>query len=83
MRFIVRSKGDPFDPYAVKNPIKEEWDTVISIFNNQAPKGVNNVKQTAGIDWCWMIMELKLVETMIQGLWMSICFALFTLVCAT
>lgn len=59
------------------------WDEQVNNFNKKAFVGVNNMKQTAGLDWCWMITEIKLVETMKQGLWMSIVFALFALLCAT
>lgn len=26
MRFSAKSRGDPFAPYAVKNPIRQEWE---------------------------------------------------------
>jgi predicted RND superfamily exporter protein len=48
-----------------------------------APEGVNNAKQTAGLDWCLMMTEKKFVETMKQGLSISIIFAFVALLVAT
>lgn len=58
MKFSAKSTGGLYDPYAKKNPIKELWDLQLQKFNDVAHKGVNNCKQTAGLDWCFMITEL-------------------------
>ena len=83
MKIQVKSAGGIYDPYAKKNPIKLQWDEIVSDFNRNAPMGVNRTMQTAGLDWCWIITEIKLVETMKQGLQMSIGFALVALLLVT
>ena len=44
---------------------------------------MNKAQQTAGLDWCFAIMEIRLVETMKGGLQISIGFALIALFLAT
>lgn len=83
MKFIAKSVGNPYDPYAIKNPIRDRWEEQLAKFRENAYIGIKNVKQTAGLDWCWMIMELQLVNTMKSGLWMSIVFALVVLIFST
>jgi hypothetical protein len=83
MRFRAKSAGSPFDPHSVKKPLWEGWDRVLEQFNEKASPGVNKALQTAGLDWCFAIMEIRLVETMRTGLKLSIGFALFALLVAT
>lgn len=83
MKFTAKSTGGPYEPFSVKNPIRNRWEEQLSLFNQTAMVGINKVKQTAGLDWCMMIMEIQLVETMKSGLWMSVVFALVTLILAT
>jgi hypothetical protein len=83
MKFTAKSSGGLYDPYARKSPVRDAWVKVLSDFNAKAHPGVNKTVQTAGLDWCMMTTELRLVETMQTGLWMSILFALCTLVLAT
>mmetsp|Transcript_11915 Transcript_11915/g.18376 ORF Transcript_11915/g.18376 Transcript_11915/m.18376 type:complete len:98 (+) Transcript_11915:1201-1494(+) len=64
MKFTAKSAGGLYDPYELKNPFKMAWDKELTDFNSRASSGVNNSKQTAGLDWCFMIMEKKFVETM-------------------
>jgi hypothetical protein len=61
MKFVAKSAGGLYDPYYLKIPFWEKWEEQLSLFNKKAPAGVNNVKQTAGLDWCLMIMEITLV----------------------
>ena len=83
IKFSAKSAGGLYDPYFLKNPIKESWDEQLNNFNRDAAPGVNKCIQTAGLDWCLMIMELKFVETMKQGLIISIAFALVALLFAS
>lgn len=83
MKIQVKSAGGIYDPYVKKNPIKLKWDEVLDEFNSNAPEGINRAIQTAGLDWCWIITEIKLVETMKQGLQISIGFALIALLLVT
>ena len=83
MQFTAKSTGGLYSPYFEKNPIKMSWDDQLDNFSQSAAIGVRNVKQTAGLDWCYMITELQLVITMKNSLWMSIVFALFALFFAT
>lgn len=83
MRFSAKAEGGIYDPYKIKNPKKQRWDQLLSIFNAKASPGVNNSKQTAGLDWCYMISEINMVETLEQGLIISIGFALLALFIAT
>ena len=83
MKMTAKSAGGIYDPYSMKNPYKESWDQQIENFNSKAADGVNNCKQTAGLDWCLMMTEIKFVETMKQGLVISILFAFIALLAAT
>ena len=65
MKFTAQSKGAPFDPYVTKKPNWEAWDRKIEMYNLQSSKGINKALQTAGLDWCFAIMEIRLVQTMI------------------
>ena len=64
MRYTVRSAGGILDPYSLKHPRWEAWDEERLKFNAGAPLGINKVTETAGLDWCLMITEIRLVETM-------------------
>lgn len=59
------------------------WEDLLAEFNKKAPKGINRVIETGSLDWCIIIMELRLVETMQQGLIISVAFALLALLVAT
>lgn len=59
------------------------WEDLLAAFNKDAPKGINKVIETGGLDWCLIIMELRLVETMQNGLIISVAFALVALLVAT
>ena len=83
MKLTAKAAGGLYDPYSLKNPFKVKWDQEIAQFNSKASDGINNCKQTAGLDWCLMITELKFVETMKQGLVISIIFAFIALLAAT
>ena len=83
MKFAVKASGGFWSPYSLKSIVWARWEDLLKDYNAKAPKGVNKTLQTAGLDWCLMIMELKLVQTMQQGLVISISFALFALLCAT
>lgn len=45
------SIGIPFKPYDVLNPLFEDWDELVTEYNDKAPEGLRNSKQTAGINW--------------------------------
>ena len=64
MRIWAKSAGGMYDPYFLKNPFKEAWDRKVNTFNSAASNGINKAKQTAGLDWCLMMTEIKFVETM-------------------
>lgn len=83
MKFTAKASGGIYDPYFLKNPIYERWEQVLADFRKTANPGINNPKQTAGMDWCLMITELKLVETMFEGLYYSITFCVIALTIAT
>jgi hypothetical protein len=83
MKISAKAAGGMYDPHSLKNPIKELWDDQVEKFNNISSPGINRVKQTAGLDWCLMMTEIKFVETMYQGLTISIVFAFLALLCAT
>jgi len=83
MKFTARAAGGLYEPYQLKYPFYAAWEEELIKFNRAASKGINNAKQTAGLDWCLMITEIKLVETMRQGLVASISFALVALTVAT
>lgn len=83
MRFTAKSAGGLYDPYFLKSPFFFEWEDQLTQFNSKASPGINKVLQTAGQDWCLMITELKIVETMKEGLIISFSFAFFALFLAT
>ena len=53
------------------------------MFNDNANEGINNSKLTAGVDWCLMIMEKRLVETQRNGITLSLAFAMVALLVVT
>ena len=59
MKIQVKSIGSLQDSYLQNNPIKQKWEKEIEIYNMNSLKGVNNAKQTAGIDWCIMTTEVE------------------------
>jgi len=83
MKITVKASGGIYDPYYLKNPIYENWENLIANFSRNANPSINKPLQTAGSDWCFMITELKLVETMYQGLYLSIGFCVIALTIAT
>ena len=83
MKFTAKSVGGLYDPYLIKSPVQMRWDYQLARFSQSASKGLKNVKETASMDWCMMMTELKLLESMQQGLIISVTFALFALICAT
>lgn len=64
MKFVAKSAGEVFAPYDIKIVYWQMWEDLKDEYNKKAPKGINGVIQTAGLDWCIIIMELRLVETM-------------------
>ena len=64
MRYRVKSAGGILDPYSLKHPNWLGWDAERLKFNEGAPPGINKATETAGLDWCYMITEIRLVETM-------------------
>lgn len=83
MKFTAKAAGGIFDPYQQKNPFYERWEDELDNFSKSASPGINKPRQTAGIDWCIMISEIRLVETMYQGLYISITFCVIALTIAT
>lgn len=83
MKFTAKAAGGLYDPYTQKNPYYEKWEKLVNDFSEKASPGINKPRQTAGLDWCIMISEIKLVETMYQGLYISITFCVIALTVAT
>jgi hypothetical protein len=44
MKISAKSKGGMYDPYFLKNPVKEAWDKVVETYNHQAPPGINTAR---------------------------------------
>ena len=44
MKFSAKSKGGIYDPYSLKNPWREKWQSLLDTFNEESPPGVNNTK---------------------------------------
>ena len=68
MKFTAKAAGILYDPYSRQYPRWKSWDTALKAFNEKANPGINNALQTGGLDWCLMIMELRLIENMKYGL---------------
>jgi len=61
MKFTAKAAGVLFDPYVKQHPRWQTWEDALEAFNSRANEGVNSALQTAGLDWCLMIMELRLI----------------------
>merc|ERR1712147_274538 len=61
MKFSAKAAGVLFDPYAKQYPRWKSWEDALEAFNSKANEGINAALQTAGLDWCLMIMELRLI----------------------
>ena len=83
MKFTSKAAGGLYASYNEKNPYYEKWEQLLSDFSKNSTDGINRPKQTAGFDWSFMITEIKLIETMYSGLYISITFCVIALTIAT
>lgn len=64
MRFTAQSAGGLWDPAALKSPVEQAWTEQLRAFNARAHPGVSRAKQTAGLDWSFIVTERQLGVTM-------------------
>lgn len=72
-----------FQGYSILYPVYEAWEALKDEYNSKSPKGVNNAFQTAGYNWAWLITEEEMVRGAIQGILISLGFALAVLIAST
>jgi len=70
-------------PYSETYPWYEDWEDFKNEMNSQAPAGVDNAFQTAGVSWCWMMSERSFVSSLLQGMGLAIAMAFIVLTLAT
>jgi hypothetical protein len=64
MKFVAKASGGLYDPYFLKSKVWLKWEQLLDKYNKESSPGINKSLQTSGLDWCLMITEIKLVETM-------------------
>jgi hypothetical protein len=64
MKFVAKASGGLYDPYFLKSKVWLKWEQLLDKYNKESSTGINKSLQTSGLDWCLMITEIKLVETM-------------------
>jgi protein dispatched 1 len=83
IRIIALTVEARFQGYDKLYPVYEDWEQLKDTYNKNSPAGVNNAIQSAGYDWAWLVTEREMTRGAIQGIIISLWFALFVLILST
>lgn len=83
IRVIALTVEARFQGYDKLYPVYEDWEDLKDAYNKNSPSGVNKAIQTAGYDWAWLVTEREMTRGAIQGIIISLLFALFVLILST
>ena len=83
IKIVALTTEARFQGYSFLYPVYEEWEELKNEYNSASPVGVNNALQTAGYDWAWLVTEREMNRGAIQGIIISLAFALFVLIMST